>query len=478
LKINQHFIEEYTPENVEIMKGMADGASAIGYNLSYTDILLMNCTLPNPKTSSYPKDADKTEFPTEKSCSVSSAWGTATKSGKLIGMETLDGNGDSRFGVVIVAFPDKGNHYVCAADAGEIGNHFLMNNKGFFLGNSGGGSSPRAIDDNYGICWAASLPYIVRFANNATEAKDMIIKWQINVPENFHFVDIYGNAFVVEKTAAIQAVRKSGDFGERDFLFSTNTYLSEKMKVTKFGDFVNKHGGFDTYSAPRNMLFWDMLNNYNGEVDVEFMKMILRFPGNPPPYPPEGGWDAKICRPTNSWVSVLQPDNGDQGIVDICTGPAGRVIQSSMAYNGKPMLSNYQFIDGTHTFYSLQLASGPKEVVNKAKADAKNDLAKAYKEFMQLTPKDIEYALLKEMFSNANKEYYRGNQAFDKALLANGNEALLMFAKATTQYTRCQAHAMEVYEAIVPPATSPSDLGLKMFGGDWAKWETNVGIQK
>jgi hypothetical protein len=41
--------------------------------------------------------------------------------------------------LVILAYPDRGNAYICGADAGEIGDHFLMNNKGFFLGNSGGG---------------------------------------------------------------------------------------------------------------------------------------------------------------------------------------------------------------------------------------------------------------------------------------------------------------------------------------------------
>ena len=49
------------------------------------------------------------------------------------------------------------------------------------------------------------------------------------------------------------------------------------------------------------------------------------------------------------------------------------------------------------------------------------------------------------------------------------------FAKATTAYTRSQAHAMQVYEALVPPSTSPADLGLKPFGADWATWETKVG---
>ncbi len=58
LKGNQHYITKYTPENVEIMKGIADGAAAAGFKLSYTDVLLMNCTLPKPETSTYPKGAE------------------------------------------------------------------------------------------------------------------------------------------------------------------------------------------------------------------------------------------------------------------------------------------------------------------------------------------------------------------------------------------------------------------------------------
>jgi len=136
---------------------------------------------------------------------VASAWGSATKDGRLIGIDTLD-TPDVAHAVVIVAFPDRGNAYICGTDAGEIGDHFLMNNKGLFLGNSGGGGSPRPEDEGYGLCWALSLPYLVRFCDGAIEARDMVTKWQINVPENFHFVDVRGNAFVVEKTAAIQAV--------------------------------------------------------------------------------------------------------------------------------------------------------------------------------------------------------------------------------------------------------------------------------
>ncbi len=475
LKANQHFIQRHTPENIEIMKGMAAGATAAGFDVSYEDALMMNCVLPDPETSHYPRGAEESDLPPRKSCSVCSAWGSATKDGRLIGLDTVDGGGESFRAVIIVAFPDEGHDYMCGAVAGEIGEHFYMNNTGLFIGNSGGGASPRAIDSDYGLCWANVLPHIVRFAGNAVEARDMMLSFPINFPENFHFVDQRGNAFVVEKTAAIQAVRSSGDFGEKDFLYSTNTYLHEDMGVTKFGGFVKQHGGYDPYSSPRNLMLWDMLHNYHGQVDVEFMKMMLRFPGNPPPYPPPGGWEAMICRPTNGWVSVVVPHDGDEGIASVCTGPAGRVIHPSTASSGKEMRTNYQFVEGTHTFYRLRLAGNPKAVVDQARDDARNDIATAYTELMQLNFRDTGYAALDDLYSRANAEYYQGNIACDRALLSAGNEALRLFAEAATAYTRSQAHARQVHEALVPPPTSPSDLGLRLFGGDWAHWETRVG---
>jgi hypothetical protein len=476
LKGNQFYIQKYTPENIEIMKGIADGATAFGFQLSYTDILLMNCTLAKPETSTFPSGVEKVSLP-PKNCSVSSAWGSATKNGHLIGMDTLD-SGEATYGVIILAFPKKGNNYICGAQAGEIGDHFLMNNRGLFVGNSGGGGSPRDIDTNYGLSWSCSLTHIVRFAKNAHEARDMLLPWQINIPENFHFVDIKGNACVVEKTAAIQSVRKPGDFGEVDFLYSTNNYLNKEMAPTKKGGFIKQHGGYGAYAAPRNLMLWDMLHNYHGHIDVEFMKMMLRFPGDAPPNAPEGGWDAKVCRPSNSWVSVLLPDDGDKGVAYICTGPAGRVIHSSTASTGEKMRSSYPYIEGTHTFYKLTLAANPKEAVEAAQETASAKIATAYKKLMYLNFTDTGYSALNELYSLANAEYYQGKIYFNKGLLANGNDSLYWLAKAATSFTRSQAHAQQVYEALVPAPTSPSDLGLKPFGGDWATWETKVGKTK
>ena len=476
LKAIQYYIKKFTPEFIDQMKGISKGAETAGYSVSYTDILILNCRLPKPGIADFPSEAEEETLPS-KGCSVCSAWGSATKDGRLIGMDTHD-IGDALYQLIIVAFPDKGNNYICGAQAGEIGDHFLMNNKGLFVGNSGGGGSPRDIDSDYGLSWSCSLPYLVRFANNASEARDMILKWQINIPENFHFADLQGNAFVVEKTSAIQSVRKPGDFGEKDFLYSTNNYLNKKMQITKEGDFIKEHGGYGTYAAPRNIVLWDMLHNYHSQVDVDFIKMILRFPGTPPPYPPDGGWDAKICRPSNSRVVVVVPDNGDDGMAHICTGPAGRIIHSSIAGNGRVMRSSYPYINGTHTFYKLKLAASPQVVVEEAKKAAKEDIAAAYAQLMFMNYTDNGYAALHDLYSLANTEYYMGNNALNQGLLSNGNEALSYFAKAATAFTRAQAHAIQVYEALVPAPVRPSDLGLKPFGGKWGRWETRIGKSK
>ena len=483
LRANQTFVRSYTPEWFDFMQGMADGATKAGRPMTYTDVLLMNCTLPDPKTSAYPEGAEDDEL-TSKRCSVASAWGSATRDGKLIGLDTLD-TPDVAHAVVVVAFPDKGNAYMCGADAGEIGDHFLMNNRGLFLGNSGGGSSPRPEDEGYGLAWACSLPYLVRFAGGAFEARDMVMKWQINVPENFHFVDVRGEACVVEKTAAVQAVRVPGDFGERDFLFSTNNYLHADMKVTKEGGFVGEHGGYGAYSAPRNKMIWDLFDNYRGEIDVEFAKMVLRFPGAPPPWPPAGGWGAMFCRPTNLWTAVVLPDDGDEGVAHICTGPPGRVLHASIAGDGSVMRPTYRYAAGTHTFYRLQLAKRPVKVVEAAKKAAEEEIATAYGKLMGLNYRDTGYGDLKELYGKAVTEMFEGRNAYNRAVVemeaAGGsageakNRALALFGRAASLYARAQAHAREVYEALVPAPTSPVDLGLRPFGGPWATWETPVG---
>lgn len=473
LKAIQYYTKEFTPEAIDQMRGIADGATEAGHDVSYTDLLLLNSWLPDRKTHSFPPAAEGEVIQT-KGCSVASAWGSATKTGQLIGMDSYDGfDSEPPFQLVIVAFPDQGNNYVSGVSAGEIGSHFLMNNRGLMVGNSGGGESAgRAIDTDYGLSWTLSLPHLARFANDAIEARDMVLPWHINVPENFHFVDVHGNAFVVEKTPAVQAVRQPGDFGEDNFLFSTNNYLIDEMRVAETGEFVGGHGGYGAMSAiHRNMLLWDMLHNYRGQIDDEFMKMILRYSGDGPPYPPTDEWETKILRPSNARVAVLMPDDGDEGVVHIATGPAGRVAPATVDPRGWRGAYPY-YVTGTNTFFTLKLAATPREVVVAAKAAAEERISKAYAAFMALRHTDAGYEPLRDLYMLANKEYNQADDFFNKGTLSSGHEANFHFAEAATAYARAQVHASQFSEALVPPPTTPSDLGLRPFGGGWASWET------
>ena len=471
LKGVQYYIEKYAPEQIEQMKGIADGATAAGYEVSYADVLLLNALLPNPTSATYPSGTEESELP-PKGCSNFTAWGSTTTDGSLICADSFDGTFTHQ--LVIIAFPDEGNNYITALAAGQLSNHFTMNDKGLFLGNSGGGESGRDIDYDYGISWTCVLQHIARFAETASEAKDMLLVWQIDIVENYHFVDVNGGAFVVEKTAAIQSVREPGDFGETDFLYATNNYFNDEMRVTKEFEVFIEHGGYGVFAVPRNLMLWDMLHNYQGKVDLEFAKMMWRFPGNPLPYAPGGGLDPVICRPINRWIGVLAPDDGDDGVAYISTGPAGLLIQSSATSRGGVMQPTYPLIDGTHTFYELTLAKDPAAVVEAAKKAARHDTRAAYGELITLKDTDTRYATLNEIYSEANAEYYEGISSYEEGLLASGNEALSYFAQAATAFTRSQAHALEVYETLVPPPTKPSDLGLRPFGGAWADWATKV----
>ena len=113
-----------------------------------------------------------------------------------------------------------------------------------------------------------------------------------------------------------------------------------------------------------------------------------------------------------------------------------------------------------------------------AQKEASINIATAYKKLMYLNFTDTGYAALNDLYSLANAEYYQGKVYFNKGLLADGNDVLFWLAKAATSFTRSQAHAHQVFEALVPAPTSPSDLDLKPFGGDWTTWETNVGKVK
>jgi hypothetical protein len=69
-KSSQYFTRECAPEAIDMMKGMADGAKDSGYEVDYTDILMLNTRVREPTpTAAYPDDAKREAIPPEEGCS-------------------------------------------------------------------------------------------------------------------------------------------------------------------------------------------------------------------------------------------------------------------------------------------------------------------------------------------------------------------------------------------------------------------------
>ncbi len=469
----QKCIKQYTPEAIEMMKGIANGATAAGYKMSYFDVLLLNAQPWKP--------VPEEEELASSGCSGFAAWGSTTKDGSLICGDSADGAFTPT--VIIVAFPDNGNSYISVAFVvGTLISHPGINNRGLAFVHHGGGGRLRRASTSHGLPRRIAPLHTLRFANNANEAKDMQLAYTTR--SGGQWVDIHGNNWVIECNEA-KTVRQAGDYGETDFIYSTNNAICRELghkgeEYIEHGGWF-EHGRWGRCSIPRNLEIWNMLRNYHGQVDLDFVEMMWRFPGNLPPYPRDvktyiatrgEGWDQMICHLLNENVTIMLPDDGNKGKMYVCAGPAGRV-----AYPVDP--TGYSFpIAATHTFYELTLASSPAAVVGAAKTTANNYIAEAYDKLMRLNYSDTGYAVLNELFSLANTEYYQGYIANNKGLLTGGNEALLHFAEAATTFTRSQAHAKQVLHALAPPATCPSDIkGLedKPWFGDWGGWATRTG---
>jgi hypothetical protein len=124
-------------------------------------------------------------------------------------------------------------------------------------------------------------------------------------------------------------------------------------------------------SLSRNLFMWNMLHNYKGEVDLEFAQMMYRFPSTIT-YPTLEAADAAYLREKgrsyrarigsldNSVIGITLPDDGDNGLYYVCSGPATRATGPAM-----PTLHNYG-PGQTYSFFELKLAASPGGVAQAA----------------------------------------------------------------------------------------------------------------
>ena len=473
--------KKYTPEMIDMYKGMADGATDAGIPLSYLDMLAHFTGYPSPSPGS------GHELPAETACSGFAAWGSTTKDGKLI----CASNGDDQenyFSTTIIAFPETGNNFIYSpfniVSLGWFPCHPGMNNKGLVHVHHGGGAHGNEIPSpGIGIPRGVTTLHTLRFANTAAEALDMQLAYPHGIKAGGLWADKGGNAFCIECREP-KAIRRPGYVDEQDFIFATNNCLSRELggKDLTWVSHAGWLGGnsINISSIPRNLEMWDMLHYYQGKVDLDFVKMMYRFTGKPPDYPTleeasatylanKGkGWEQKICNQLNAVVGITLPDNGNNGLYYVCTGCAART-----AYPLLPLPDGLTYtIAPIHSFYQLKLASGPEEVVTSTRARAQYNLYYANVELRKLSLNDG-YAALDAIFDQAVTAWFSGEYYLGAAVRSTRNESVYKYAKALRAFTRCQALAEHVYSSLVAPASSPEDLGLKPFG----YWEKDIDLR-
>ena len=471
LKKYESLVREETPEMIEYMKGMAQGATDAGIPLSYNEVLagfVGTRSIENPPEE--PGD-----------CSGWAAWGDATKDGKLI----VTGSGDHllingwRDEVMLLVYPETGNNFICPTSSG--GWHPGMNNKGLGYAHHGGGycGRPDAPRTFYGLPAAFTTPHTLRFANNANEAKDMIIN--LTTTSRGLWADVHGNNWNVECNEDPK-VRKAGDYGERNFLYATNNALIKEL-VQKDEVYIPHLGQFGRgatiSSVARNAEMWNMLHNYHGQIDLEFAKMMWRLPGTEPKYPTleeaeavyyesqGAGWDHHIAELANAVIGIGVPDNGNKGLFYVSQG---RLVRFS-----NPQIPEYHSypINPTYAFYEVKLDETLPKAVAAAGKRAHYDLYYANRELSKLTWSDVAFYPLNKIFNKAAEEWIRGEYYMELADKTKGNESVLNLGRAMRAYTSTQAHAKQVYEALVPPPAKPEDLGLREYLGPWGEWVEN-----
>lgn len=484
IKKSEEYIKKYTPWAIDYIKGMSDGCIEAGIPMTYFQMFAYFL-----RTNGL------------QDCSGWAAWGNATKDGKLICGGSADNEirvgskVEYRYNVNIMLFPKTGNNYVFSPPSGASG-HPGMNNKGVVNVHHGATGyfdryqNPEKGSSGEGVPRVFLLMHCLRFANSAEEAKDIALS--IPDPEQRQggmWADIKGNALVIENKDNPRVIRRPGDNGERDFLYATNNLFSEELKGAytlppgqnliffPHVGYLGTEGSLG--SIGRNFELWNLFHNYHGEVDLDFAKMMWRFKGPKLPYATideavedyessqAKHWDPHISLESNAMVGILQPDDGDEGIIHISQGCAVRG-NDSPSWGGGVLVR----LNPTFTFFELKLGSNPSDVCNAAQTRAQYDLWNAYQELSRLDYSDVRYALLDKKLNEAVIEWQKGLFYRDEARETAGNESVIKWAKAIRCYTRSQSYARQVYETLIPPATRPEDLHLRPWFGNWGEWST------
>ncbi len=480
IKQFETIIKEHAPEMVDIFKGIADGAKTFNIPLSYYIVLA--------KFSGADDFLSKSlhEAYLGEDCTGFAAWSSATKDNKLICSGSKDHK--PRPEVTVVVFPSEGgNSFIWTPSTimggNSIGGHPGMNSKGLAYVHHGGSCwinrKPRE-KWTHGMSMAIAVIHTLRYAKGADQAKQM----QLDYPDGCNhlggfWVDTKGKGWIIESGNNPKAIRKPGDYGEIDYLYATNNGLCREVEgcqclsPSKRNVYI-RHGGWlgtgaTISSVARNLQLWNMLHNYHGNIDLDFVKMMWRFSTKAPEYNSleeaekayyisQGkGWEQTIGNLCNTTVGILQPDNGNHGLYHASWGCLHRKLFPFAP--GK----HYYTENQTFSLYEIKLHKSPENVIIEARDRAQYDLYFANQELSKLTYYDIAYASLENIFNKAAREWYKGDYYQEISSCGKEDNMINELNKSLRCFTRSQVFARQIINAFKLPPCCPEDLGLQPY---------------
>ncbi|MFX0061714.1 MAG: hypothetical protein ACFFC7_05965 [Candidatus Hermodarchaeota archaeon] len=499
-------IQDYAPEILDMCKGWGDGATEAGVPMSYNDVLELWTGRLAPANYYFGMSEWLPELP-PLACSGAAAWGRATVDGRLVTGST--GDHDCTYMVTIVAFPETGNNFIytvfgATGDVPLVGPTFLMghpgmNSKGLAYVEHGG--MPRFVEPRqhwgYGIRLGTSIFHILRFANNAEEAREMELSYPVGDVGRHGFGSVGGfysdsnYGYILESRKDPIVIREAGVMGETDFLYANNSAIhpesgkAEWLQENKENWTWDEHGGWHpkeyqsfrlfgsrspdnkflsaqshTYnnSYGRNLYLYRMLSQNVGQIDFEYMKKIYQKSGTLPMgtweeiasnYKRSGQWgEYSTAHPGNALVGIMKPEEGRYAL---CTGPAKRgLVPMAMRPTGSMIVSGNPIYNETNAFWELKLAAEPEQVMMAAKRQAQEDLNRASAELVNIKKLNVVYEALEELLTVAQNEFKNAEGHKDAAKKTTGNQSIYSLSRALRAFTRAQIRARQVYNALNP----------------------------
>lgn len=364
-------------------------------------------------------------------CETISAWGDATADGHLLTATNGDTLIDFTFHhwhPMIIMYPENGNAVVGSTAASS---NTLMNDKGVCMLQSGGQrANEEDVDQGNPSYWANV--YALTQCDSADDLFSMVEgTFYRPVHGNCHIVDTTGNAFVYENTPAHSAVRKSGDFGEKDYLIANNGYLTEEMdsSLTKDGSWDDCPIRYDTAEA--------MLKEHLGKLDIGWMNEAI----GSRRYYQDGKWsEANWSLGEDMYFSSDSAGINDKTTVRMITDANDLVLYRQL---GSGDVYNNALPDATSRFFKITLMETPDETTRQAGRDAAMLIWHASHDLSQID--EAVDSCRSDQLNQAKTCYQKGASYTQMARLENakGNvtEANRLFSLGSSSYAMAQEHA-------------------------------------